>query len=142
MCFSPVMMGRFSFIWVFTMSLVARFAAAFVLCASFGLFAQAADTPPPASPPPEATPLQCALDEFPSKENGQEVCKKVPSCKTKGETISFDSTTQRFTCKKLVLCKPRQQPVYINGKNECLDIPDCEKTHQTYVFDGTKYSCR
>ena len=100
-----------------------------------------AQTPPPATPP-VAAPFQCAFDEYPSTDNGVTTCKKVPTCK-KDEVNSYDTATQKFVCKKLVICDPkRQQAAYINGKNVCIDIPDCEGKGQHYAFDGTKMICK
>ena len=94
-----------------------------------------------ADPPPPST-VKCALNEYPETVNGTTTCKKVPSC-TKDEVISYDTTTQKFACKKLVLCDPRhQQAAYINGKNVCIDVPNCDGKGQHYAFDGTKMVCQ
>lgn len=101
-------------------------------------FAQTA-TPPPTPP----APVKCALDEYPEAANGTTTCKKVPSCGKNGEAISYDATTNKFTCKKLLKCDPKhQQAAYVNGKNVCIDIPDCEKQGKNYAFDGTKMVCQ
>lgn len=110
---------------------------------SASAFAQNVATPPANNTATAATTPTCALDEFPSTENGTTTCKKVPACKTKGEIISYDNTTQKFTCKKLIECDPKkQQAAYVNGKNVCIDIPNCEARGLTYAFDGTKMICK
>lgn len=107
-------------------------------------FAQNVATPPANNTAaPAATTPTCALDEFPATENGSTTCKKVPACKNKGEVISYDSTAQKFVCKKILECDPKkQQAAYINGKNVCIDIPNCEARGLTYAFDGTKMICK
>jgi hypothetical protein len=91
---------------------------------------------------PADTQFKCAFDEYQSTDNGVTVCKKVPTC-AKDEVNSYDTTMQKFVCKKLVICDPRtQQAAYINGKNVCIDVPNCEKAGMHYAFDGTKMVCQ
>ncbi len=95
------------------------------------------------APSSQNTQLKCAMDEYPSTENGVAMCKKVPSCSSKNEVISYDATIQKFVCKKLVQCDPkRQQAAFVNGKNVCIDVPDCEKQGKHYAFDGSKMVCQ
>lgn len=115
-------------------------AAIMVFGITCSVSAWAETTPPPATPPAET---KCALDEAPVTENGATVCRKVPSCNKKDEAISYDTATQKFMCKKLVLCDPkRQQAAYVDGKNVCIDIPNCEAQGRSYAFDGTKMVCK
>ncbi len=110
-------------------------AALMVMGITCGASAWAQSTPP--------SEIKCALDEAPVKEGTVTICRKVPSCNKKDEAISYDTATQKFMCKKLVLCDPkRQQAAYVDGKNVCIDIPNCEAQGRSYAFDGVRMVCK
>ncbi|MBY0428020.1 MAG: hypothetical protein K2Q32_02255 [Alphaproteobacteria bacterium] len=113
-----------------------------LLCENTALAQTTPPANPPANPPPASTTIKCNFDEYPAKENGSTVCRKVPTCKS-DEVNSYDTASQKFICKRILKCDPKhQQAAYINGKNVCIDIPNCDGPGKHYAFDGTKMICQ